>query len=58
MLLLMPKEPPMSAGTMNRSRFSGSCSTRATSGCMMKGPMKFDQIVSTPSTGSQRAITP
>ena len=48
---LIPKLPPMSVGTMKRSRFSGSCSTRATSGCMMNGPMKLDQIVSTPSSG-------
>ena len=58
MLDLMPKEPPMSGGTMKRSLFSGTPSTRLTSGCMMNGPMKLDQIVSTPSRPSQRAITP
>ncbi len=35
----------MSAGTMKRSLFSGTPSTRAVSGCMMNGPMKFDQSV-------------
>ena len=45
MLDLMPKLPPMSAGTMKRSLFSGTPSTRAVSGCMMNGPMKFDHIV-------------
>ncbi len=42
---LIPKLPPMSVDTMKRSRFSGTPSTRATSPCMMKGPMKFDQTV-------------
>ena len=58
MLDLMPKLPPMSAGTMKRIRFSGRPSTRAVSGCMMNGPMKFDQTVSTSSIGSQRATMP
>src|SRR5262245_5588069 len=58
MLDLMPKLPPMSAGTMNRSLFSGTPSTRAVSGCMMNGPMKFDQSVYASSSGSQRAMTP
>jgi hypothetical protein len=58
MLDLIPNEPPMSAGTMNRSRFSGRPSTRAVSGCMMNGPMKFDHTVHTPSGTSQRAMMP
>ena len=40
---------------MKRSRFSGTWSTRATSGCMMNGPMKFDHTVRVCSKGSQRA---
>ncbi len=55
---LIPKLPPMSADTMKRSRFSGIPSTRATSPCMTKGPMKFDQTVQASSASSQRAITP
>ena len=35
----------MSVGTMKRSLFSARPSTRAVSGCMMNGPMKFDQSV-------------
>ena len=42
---LIPKLPPMSPGTMKRSLFSGTPSTRAVRGCMMNGPMKFAQIV-------------
>ena len=45
MLDLMPKLPPMSGGTMKRSLFSGTPRTRAVRGCMMNGPMKFDQSV-------------
>ena len=45
MLDLMPKLPPMSGGTMKRSLFSATPSTRAVSGCMMNGPMKFDHTV-------------
>ena len=48
----------MSAGTMKRSLFSGRPRTRAVSGCMMKGPMKFDHTVHTPSGRSHRAMTP
>ncbi len=58
MLDLMPKLPPISGGTMKRSLFSGTPRTRAVSGCMMNGPMKFDQSVYAPSIGSQRATTP
>ena len=54
----MPNEPPMSVGTMKRSLFSARPRTRAVSGCMMNGPMKFDHTVHTPSIGSQRAMTP
>ena len=57
MLDLIPNEPPMSGGTMKRSLFSASPSTRAVSGCMMNGPMKLDQTVQTPSS-SQRAMMP
>jgi len=48
----------MSGGTMKRSLFSARPSTRAVKGCMMNGPMKFDHTVHTPSSGSQRAMTP
>ena len=41
----MPKLPPMSGGTMRRSLFSATPSTRAVIGCMMNGPMKFAQSV-------------
>jgi hypothetical protein len=58
MLVLIPNEPPMSGGTMKRSLFSGKPSARAVSGCMMNGPMKLDHTVSTPSSGSQRAMIP
>jgi hypothetical protein len=40
---LMPKLPPMSAGTCSRSRDAGTPSAPASTGTMLNGPWKFTQ---------------
>ena len=49
---LIPKLPPMSFGTITRSRSSGSFSERASTGSSVIGPMKFAHIVRRPEAGS------
>ena len=40
---LMPKLPPMSAGTCSRSRAAGTPSEPASTGIMLNGPWKLAQ---------------
>ena len=49
---LIPKLPPMSFGTITRSRSSGISSDRASTGSSDIGPMKFAHIVKRPEAGS------
>ena len=57
MLLLMPKLPPMSEGTIKRSLFSSTSRALAATACMLNGPMKFEWTVNIPVMASKSAMT-